>query len=195
MKSKLVVGIMSGTSLDGIDAALLRVNGSGASTQFKLLAHVARKFPRGVKELLLRNSLPHTSRVDDITQLNFLLAELYADAVKAIARKAGVKLSHINLIGSHGQTIHHLPKPIKMFGKSIRSTLQIGDPSVLATLTGITTVGDFRVADMAVGEKARRWFPISIGWHFARRRKTGFFSTSAASRTLQCCRRTVPWIM
>jgi anhydro-N-acetylmuramic acid kinase len=147
----LIIGMMSGTSLDGIDAVLLRVTGNGPATRFRLLAYIERPFPRGLRQLLLRSSDPGHSRVDDITRLNFLLAELYADAANAVARKAGVTLSRINLIGSHGQTIQHLPQPRRMFGKSIRSTLQIGDPSVLATLTGIATVGNFRVADMAVG--------------------------------------------
>jgi len=150
-KSKLVVGLMSGTSLDGISAVLLRVRGSGTSTWFRQVAFAQYPFPRGMKELLLRNSMPATSRVDEICRLNFVLAELYAESAKKLLRKAGVKLRDLDLIGSHGQTIHHLPNPRKMFGKTIRSTLQIGDPSVLATLTGVCTVGDFRVADMAVG--------------------------------------------
>jgi anhydro-N-acetylmuramic acid kinase len=149
--SKLVVGLMSGTSLDGIDAVLLRVWGHGVRTRFKQLAYLESPFPRGLRELLLRNSHPKTSRVDDIARLNVLVALLYADAVKRLARKAGVALADIALIGSHGQTIHHLPAPQKLFGHPIRSTLQIGDPSVLATRTGIRTVGDFRIADMAVG--------------------------------------------
>ncbi|MFN0157300.1 MAG: anhydro-N-acetylmuramic acid kinase [Bacteroidota bacterium] len=149
--TKLIIGLMSGTSLDGIDAVLLRVKGSGAATSFKQLAYIERPYPRGLKEVILRNSRPDTSSVDDIARLNMLLAELYADAVKRVARKARIPLSRIDLIGSHGQTIRHLPKPVKMFGKNIRATLQIGDPSVLATLTGITTVGNFRVADVAVG--------------------------------------------
>jgi anhydro-N-acetylmuramic acid kinase len=150
-QTKLVVGLMSGTSLDGIDAVLLRVRGNGPGTRFKQLGFVERRFPRGLRLRLLHNSVPETSRVDEIAQLNVLLAELYADAVAAVARKAGVKMTRIDLIGSHGQTIHHLPKPRRMYGKSVRSTLQIGDPSVLATITGIATVGDFRLADMAVG--------------------------------------------
>lgn len=142
---------MSGTSLDGIDAVLLRVKGSGTATSFKQLAYVEHPYPRGLKELILKNSLPETSSVDDIARLNMLLAELYTDAVKRVARKAGIPTSRVDLIGSHGQTIRHLPKPVKMFGKTIRATLQIGDPSVIATLTGVTTVGNFRVADVAVG--------------------------------------------
>jgi anhydro-N-acetylmuramic acid kinase len=142
---------MSGTSLDGIDAVLLRLRGSGTSTTFRQIAFVNKPFPQKLKQLLLKNSVPATSRVDDIARLNVLLAELYADAVRSLAKRAAVRLSQIALIGSHGQTLHHLPQPMKMFGKTIRATLQIGDPSVLATLTGIPTVGDFRLADMVVG--------------------------------------------
>jgi anhydro-N-acetylmuramic acid kinase len=149
--SKLVVGLMSGTSLDGIDAVLLRVSGEGAGTSFRQLVFIERAFPRGLRDFVLRNSVPETSRVDDIARLNFLLAELYADAVRQVARAGGVRMSQIDLIGSHGQTIRHEPKPVPLFGRKVRATLQIGDPSVLASLTGICTVGDFRVADMAVG--------------------------------------------
>ncbi len=150
-QTKLVVGLMSGTSLDGIDAVLLKIRGSGPDTRFKQLAFLEQRFPPGLRKRLLRNSVPDTSRVDEIAQLNVLLAELYADAVAAVARKADVKPGRIDLIGSHGQTIHHLPKPRRMYGKTVRATLQIGDPSVLAAITGTVTVGDFRLADMAVG--------------------------------------------
>lgn len=148
---RYVIGLMSGTSLDGIDAVLLRVRGTGVGTRFRVLAYTEVPFPRGLKLLLLKNSVPETSRVDDVARLNFLLAQLYAEAVRKVCRKARVSLSRIDLIGSHGQTIQHLPDPQRMFGRTVRATLQIGDPSVLATLTGITTVGDFRVADMAMG--------------------------------------------
>lgn len=151
MKWKYVAGLMSGTSLDGVDAVLMRIHGTGTSTRFTLVSHIAQRFPSNLKKLLLKNSLPETSRVDDIARLNFLLAHMYTDALRSITRKAGISFAQIALVGSHGQTIHHLPKAYRMFGKTIRATLQIGDPSVLAALTGITTVGDFRVADMAVG--------------------------------------------
>ena len=151
MPAKLIVGLMSGTSLDGVDAVLLRVNGTGVHTSFEQLGSYHKPFPRGLRDFIQRNSHPATSRVDEIARLNVLLAQLYADAVKSVARRGNVKLSQIALIGSHGQTIQHLPKPALMFGRKVRATLQIGDPSILATLTGIPTVGDFRVADMAVG--------------------------------------------
>lgn len=150
-QSRLIIGLMSGTSLDGIDAVLVRVQGSGLRTRFRQIAYIERPFPRGVRELLLGNSVPGTSRVDDITRLNVLLAQLYAESAVRVARKGGTALSGVDLIGCHGQTIQHLPKPKRMFGRTVRATLQIGDPSVIATLTGIPTVGNFRVADMAVG--------------------------------------------
>lgn len=142
---------MSGTSLDGIDAALVRISGSGASARIKLLAFDTYKFPKGFRELVLKNSLPGSGTVDTIARLNIIYAHFFADAVKRIVRKARVALSSIDLIGSHGQTIHHLPNPHRMFGKTVRATLQISDPSTIAQLTGITTIGDFRAADMAVG--------------------------------------------
>jgi anhydro-N-acetylmuramic acid kinase len=147
----IVAGLMSGTSMDGIDAVLVKVQGNGLKTRFEQLAYAEFAFPTGLRSLLLKNSAPATSRVDDIARLNFLLAELYADAVVKLARRAGIAMRKIHLIGSHGQTIQHLPRPRKMFGKTIRATFQIGDPSVLAAITGIPTVGDFRVADMAAG--------------------------------------------
>ncbi|MCC6396838.1 MAG: anhydro-N-acetylmuramic acid kinase [Bacteroidetes bacterium] len=149
--SKLVAGLMSGTSLDGIDAVLLRVWGEGTTIRFEQLAYLERPFPPIVRSMLLRNSHPESSRIDELTRLNMVLAHLYADAVRAVARKAGVPIRRIDLIGSHGQTVHHLPRPVRIAGKKISATLQIGDPSALATLTGIPTVGNFRIADMAVG--------------------------------------------
>ncbi len=151
---------MSGTSLDGIDAVLLRVRGHGPLTSFKQLAFFHHPYPTGLKQLFLKNSRPETSSVDEITRLNVLHAHLSADAVKRVAGKGGFPLSRIHLIGSHGQTIHHLPKPVRMFGKQFAATLQIGDPSVLATLTGITTVGEFRLPDMAAGGQGAPLVPF-----------------------------------
>lgn len=142
---------MSGTSLDGIDAALLRVSGTGLGTKFKLLAFETYSFPRGLREFILKNSSPETSRVDDLCRLNTLVGKLYADAVKKIARKVRIELFKVDFIGSHGQTVQHLPRSFQMFGREINATLQLGDPCVIAKETGVLTVGDFRVADMAMG--------------------------------------------
>jgi anhydro-N-acetylmuramic acid kinase len=162
-RSRLIVGLMSGTSLDGIDAVLLRVRGTGLATQFHQLAYLEKPYPDGLRAVLLRNSLPETGRVDDIARLNVLLGELYAESVQALLRSAGVKLSSLHAIGSHGQTIQHLPRPFRMLGRRVCATLQIGDPSVVAALTGVTTVGDFRIADMAVGGQGAPLVPY-IDW-------------------------------
>lgn len=148
---KLVAGLISGTSADGVDAALVQITGSGRSTRLGQIAFSTYKYPEAFRELLLSNSLPGTGTVDLLCELNVLVAHFFADAVKKVARQAGVRLCTIDLIGSHGQTIQHLPVPRRVFGKLVRSTLQIGDPSTIAQLTGIPTVGDFRMADTAVG--------------------------------------------
>ncbi len=148
---KRIIGLMSGTSADGVDAVVVDAAGSGVNTKIKQLAFSTYPYPKGFKEFLLKNSDKNTARLDEIAQLNILIGALFADAAKQIVRKAGLQLNQIDLIGSHGQTVQHLPKLQKMFGKNIRATLQLGSPSVIAKLTNVITVGDFRVGDIAVG--------------------------------------------
>lgn len=150
-KKKLVIGLMSGTSVDGIDAALVEIKGNGINTKFKELFFKTYPYPKGLKELILKNSLKESSNVEDICRLNFLIGKLFAKAAIKLCNDYGISINEIDLIGSHGQTIHHLPEEKKLFGEKIKSTLQIGDPSVIAKLTGVVTVGDFRVGDMALG--------------------------------------------
>jgi anhydro-N-acetylmuramic acid kinase len=150
-KTKRIVGLMSGTSADGIDAALVDITGTGIHTILRLRKFAAYPYPRGFRTLLLKNSENKSSQVGTIALCDMLVASFFSDAVRKLVRTAGVPLSSIDLIGSHGQTIHHIPDERRMFGKRIRATLQIGHPSAIATFTGIPTVGDFRVADMAAG--------------------------------------------
>jgi len=119
-----VIGLMSGTSGDGVDAALVDIRGRGEALQVKLLACVARPYSRGLQQRVLEASLKGT--VAEICHLNVLLGELFAQAaLRAIAR-AGLRPSDVALIGSHGQTVHHLPVGTKETGAGmIRSTLQI----------------------------------------------------------------------
>ncbi len=155
-----VVGLMSGTSVDGIDAVLVEVRGRGMNLRYTQKEFVTVPFPPRLRDMVLQNSVAGTSRVDDIARLNFLLAQFYAGAVRIVARRAEGGLRGIDLIGSHGQTIQHVPAPKRLFGHTIRATLQIGDPSALAKLTGIPTVGDFRVADMAMGGEGAPLVPF-----------------------------------
>ncbi len=159
-KRRLVVGLMSGTSADGMDAALVSITGSGTATAVRLLAFRTFPYPAGYKDHLLRHSGAETARIEDITRLNMLVAEFSADAVRRIARAGGHRLAEIDLIGSHGQTIHHLPETVTLFGRRIRGTLQIGDPSVIAKRTGVVTVGGFRTGDIAVGGTGAPLVPL-----------------------------------
>ena len=150
---KCIIGLMSGTSVDGIDAAIVEITGHGLETAVELIAFETFPFPSGVPERILALCHPDTGRVDDICEMNFYIGHLFAEAVKHILQKSGMRASDIALIGSHGQTIHHLPKDVNSDCEDSRypSTLQIGEPAVIAHETGIPTIADFRVADMAAG--------------------------------------------
>ena len=150
---KYVIGLMSGTSVDGIDAAIVEISGHGLETTVDLIAFETFPFPSEVPQRILALCHPDTGRVDDICEMNFYIGHLFAEAVKHILQKSGIPASDIALIGSHGQTIHHLPKDASNNHSPSRypSTLQIGEPAVIAHETGIPTIADFRVADMAAG--------------------------------------------
>ena len=150
---KYVIGLMSGTSVDGIDAAIVEITGHGLETTVNSIAFATFPFPPDVPQRILALCHPDTGRVDDICEMNFYIGHLFAEAVKHILQKSGMHASDIDLIGSHGQTIHHLPRdPNTDFNDSrYPSTLQIGEPAVIAHETGIPTIADFRVADMAAG--------------------------------------------
>ncbi len=150
-EKRVVAGVMSGTSLNGVDVALLELEGSGVGTRINMLGFMEYPFPPGLDLVILKNSVKETSNVEDISQLNFLLPNIYKDAIFALCNEINFPPEKIDLIGSHGQTIHHLPEKTDWFGYKISSTLQIGDPSVLAKLTGVVTVGNFRSGDVALG--------------------------------------------
>jgi len=147
----LAIGLMSGTSADGVDAALVQINGSARSTRIHLHAFHTYPFPEGMREAILAASDPRMSTVDLLCRLNVALGEVFAEAACEVARLAGISLSSVDLIGSHGQTVRHLPEPSPLWGYPIRATLQLGEPSVIAERTGVTTVADFRPRDMAAG--------------------------------------------
>ncbi|MBI3995362.1 MAG: anhydro-N-acetylmuramic acid kinase [Nitrospirae bacterium] len=144
-----VIGLISGTSTDGVDAALVEITGRGLESRLRLLRFSTYPYPRELRSRLVR--LTHDGRVEDLSHLNVYVGELFARAANRISQEARIPLNRIDLIGSHGQTICHQPVPFKMGGMKIRSTLQIGEPSVIAERTGITTVADFRPRDMAAG--------------------------------------------
>lgn len=157
----LVLGLMSGTSADGIDVALARISGAPPHLRAKLLAHTSGKFPPALRKEILRVAEQHPITAGDLSQLNFRLGEAFAEAALTACRKFRVSPKRIALIGSHGQTIFHQGKPVTYLGRPTASTLQIGEPSVIVACTGITTVADFRPADIALGGQGAPLVPYA----------------------------------
>jgi anhydro-N-acetylmuramic acid kinase len=147
----LVLGLMSGTSADGIDVALARISGAAPNLNAKLLDETSFEFPRPLRKEILRVAEQQPIRAGDLSQLNFRLGGIFAEAALAACGRFRVSPRRVSLIGSHGQTIFHQGLASKYFGAPTASTLQIGEGSVIAARTGITTVSDFRPADMALG--------------------------------------------
>jgi len=145
-----VVGLMSGTSGDGVDAVLADVRGSGHDLKVRPLAFVSTPYPPDLQQRILAASVRGT--VAEICRLNVVLGEWFAKAALRVIKQAGFEPGKIDVIGSHGQTIHHLPNAVdEPDVGAVRSTLQIGEPAVIAERTGITTVANFRPRDMAAG--------------------------------------------
>jgi len=155
-----VLGMMSGTSADGIDAALVRISGAPPAIAAKFEGHHHVRFPAPVREAILRLANGATTTTAEISQLNFLLGEEFARAAIAACEKWEVPLRQISLIGSHGQTIFHQGVGAGFLGRRVASTLQIGEPSVIAERTGVVTIGDFRPADMAAGGQGAPLVPF-----------------------------------
>jgi anhydro-N-acetylmuramic acid kinase len=160
-KSMLVLGMMSGTSADGIDVALARISGSPPKLSVKIESHHHTAFPAPVREGILRLANAGATTPAEISQLNFLLGEEFARAAISACESWRVPLRKVSLIGSHGQTIYHqgAASPFLNY-PGLSSTLQIGEPSVIAERTGITTIGDFRPADMAAGGQGAPLVPF-----------------------------------
>jgi anhydro-N-acetylmuramic acid kinase len=148
---RLVIGIMSGTSVDGVDAVLVRVRGSGEHVAWRLLRHETLLYSPKVRDLILRCAEPGSGDTASICRLDALLGELFSRAAAHVATQAGISLATVDLIGSHGQTVQHLPEPLMMTGILVRATLQLGEPGVIAERTGVTTIAHFRARDVAAG--------------------------------------------
>ncbi|HEV2342369.1 MAG TPA: anhydro-N-acetylmuramic acid kinase [Candidatus Acidoferrales bacterium] len=159
-RGMLVLGMMSGTSADGIDVALARISGSPAKPQAELLGFADFPYPASVREAALRLANGAASTTREISQLNFRIGELFADAALRACKKFRVPPKRISLIGSHGQTVYHQGAADSFLGARVASTLQIGEPALIAERTGITTIADFRPADMAAGGQGAPLVPF-----------------------------------
>ena len=160
-RGMLVLGLMSGTSADGIDIALASISGAPPRVKARLLNHTTVKFPAQVRAEILRVAEQQAITAGELSQLNFRLGQLFADAAKTACKRFGVAVSSLDLVGSHGQTIFHQGTPAKYLGAPTASTLQIGEGAVIAARTGVTTVADFRPADMAVGGQGAPLVPYA----------------------------------
>jgi anhydro-N-acetylmuramic acid kinase len=156
-----VLGMMSGTSADGIDVALVSIFGAPPRLSTKFEAHHHIALPRNLREAILRVANGAATTTAELSQLNFSVGEEFARAAISACKRWRVPLGKIDLIGSHGQTIFHQGRAAARSGaRQIASTLQIGEPSIIAELTGATTIADFRPADMAAGGQGAPLVPF-----------------------------------
>ena len=162
----IVAGIMSGTSADGINVALIRCvwrgrprprSSESTNPSFKFLAHAEYPYPKAVRQAVLQAMNASHASVANLARLNFLLAELYAEAVLATQRRFQVKAG---LIGCHGQTLYHQGEPARFLGRNLAVTWQTGEGAVIAARVGVPVVSDFRPADMAAGGKGAPLVPF-----------------------------------
>jgi len=158
---------MSGTSADGVDAAIVDLDGR----RVRVVAFATYPYPPSVRRALFRLFDP-AGRVDELCRMNFVLGELFAEALLRLARDAGVDVGTIDLVGSHGQTVRHEPRGRPFAGRAARCTLQIAEPAVIAERTGVATVADFRPRDVAAGGEGAPLVPYADWFLFADRRRT-----------------------
>jgi anhydro-N-acetylmuramic acid kinase len=161
-----VIGLMSGTSADGVDAALVEITPGGDRPALRVVAWETLAYPAGLRQRILAVASGGTTA--EVCHLDAYLGELFAEAAVQVARNAGVPLAEVDLIGSHGQTIHHLPAARPEGAHVVRSSLQIGEPAVIAERTGVTTIADFRPRDLAAGGEGAPLTPIVHHALFAR---------------------------
>jgi anhydro-N-acetylmuramic acid kinase len=152
-----LAGLMSGTSADGVDVIIFDFDETGIQS----LAFKTFDYPQKIRNELFSLFDPKKSSSDKICQMNFVLGEFFARCLVNLANCHSIPLDSIHLVGSHGQTIFHCPEPVKLSGISTRSTLQIAEPSIIAQRTGITTVADFRPADIAAGGEGAPLVPFT----------------------------------
>ena len=150
MTAELYIGLMSGTSADGIDAVLVDLK----EIQPKLIAARYMPYPISIRDEIKSLYQPSHNEIHRLATLDVVLGKTFAKAVLALLKKTSLKSKQIKAIGSHGQTIRHSPHRPHSF------TLQIGDPNIIAAMTGITTIADFRRKDVACGGQGAPLVPL-----------------------------------
>lgn len=166
-----IIGLMSGTSCDGLDIARIRISGRERNTHFELLNSATFPYSSEQKQYLLQLLQADRVKLKNLSQLNFYLPRIWSSMIHSFLKQNNLHKTDVDLIGSHGQTIWHEPVPELCVDQAVASTLQLGDPAVLAQLTGIPVVGDFRVADVALGGQGAPLIPYFDWIHFTQFRQ------------------------
>lgn len=154
------IGLMSGTSMDGIDAVLVEINGHGKDSVIRICENIEYSYPDKLKDKLLEIISTQKLNIREYSALNTYLGELFGEAVNLLLDKSSVKNKDIKAIGSHGQTLWHEPGGYKVNGINIRSTLQIAEPAEINVKTGIPVVSNFRAKDVALGGQGAPLIPL-----------------------------------
>jgi anhydro-N-acetylmuramic acid kinase len=154
----IVAGVMSGTSADGIDVAIVRISGKNLMLRLKLLAHKHTAYPQPIREAVLNAMNARQMSVADLSRLNFLLGELYSEAIRKAQQSSGIR--KLELVGCHGQTLYHQGDEAKFHAREIACTWQTGEGAVIAARIGVPVVSDFRPADIAAGGKGAPLVPF-----------------------------------
>jgi len=147
VKPKIIIGLMSGTSVDGIDACLAKIN---PDLSFEIIDSLVWDYPENIRQNIFK-IFENKASLEEICWMNFIIGEYFAQAALELTKKAGITPKEVDLIGSHGQTVYHKPVDEYINGLNKKSTLQIGESAIIAERTGITTISDFRPADIAAG--------------------------------------------
>ena len=147
----LAIGLMSGTSADGMDAALVEIDGWGLSTKVRQHGFVSLPYSPELREAILRLAGGESGGTHEACLFHFLMGKLSLDACLEVCRQAGVEPEAVDFVGSHGQTLYHAPDMEDYLGFAVRGTLQLGEPSVICEGMGCPVVSDFRVRDLAAG--------------------------------------------
>jgi anhydro-N-acetylmuramic acid kinase len=154
----IVAGVMSGTSADGVDVAMVRLRGTGSYLHYELLSHHHFAYPKGLRQAVLGAMNAANISVAELSRLNFRLGEFYAETVQQAQKKT--RGARLELVGCHGQTLYHQGEAAPYLGKKIACTWQTGEGAVLAARLGVPVVSDFRPADMAARGKGAPLVPL-----------------------------------
>jgi anhydro-N-acetylmuramic acid kinase len=160
LKPRVLCGLMTGTSLDGVDTAIVKFNiENDGQHKFELIAKDTYPLP-GEINALINKILSERSTIADVSSLNFIMSEIYAECINKLCISSGFSINKIDAVGMHGQTVWHNPFKSLIGEYKISSTLQLGSVSALSQITNKTVVGDFRSADIALGGLGAPLVPI-----------------------------------